>query len=153
MTYALSLLPPKYNTPRAQKMLGAIQRQEDPLQRRRQWPTGPARGLWQFEQGGGVKGVLNHPSTSVLARQVCAKLGISPTPASVWAQLQHNDDLAEAFARLLLWTDPAPLPEMGDEEGAWKLYLRTWRPGAYTRGNPEERASLRRKWAKSYQGA
>src|SRR5262252_1528753 len=32
---------------------------------------GPARGWWQFEQGGGVVGVLTHSSTKNWAAQVC----------------------------------------------------------------------------------
>ena len=28
-----------------------------------------------------------------------------------------------------LWTDPAPLPAVGEIQQAWALYLRTWRPG------------------------
>ena len=37
--------------------------------------------------------------------------------------------LAAAAARLLLFTDPKRLPQLGDEAGAWALYLRVWRPG------------------------
>ena len=44
-------------------------------------------------------------------------------------QSEWDDVLAAAFARLLLFTDPAKLPKLGDADGAWQLYLRTWRPG------------------------
>ena len=37
--------------------------------------------------------------------------------------------LACAAARLLLFTDPRRLPALGDADDAWRLYLRTWRPG------------------------
>lgn len=37
----------------------AIGLQESRLQHRRQ-NGGPARGFWQFEKGGGVKGILFH---------------------------------------------------------------------------------------------
>ena len=37
--------------------------------------------------------------------------------------------LAAAFARLLLFTDPRRLPDVGDAGGAWNFYIRTWRPG------------------------
>jgi hypothetical protein len=47
----------------------------------------------------------------------------------VYNSLAHDDVLAAAFARLLLWTDPQRLPSLGDADGAWALYLRTWRPG------------------------
>ena len=39
-----------------------------------------------------------------------------------------------AAARLLLFTDPKRLPEVGDAKGAWNLYIRTWRPGKPHRG-------------------
>ena len=45
------------------------------------------------------------------------------------AALEHDDVLAAAFGRLLLWTDPRAPPAVGDESGAWALYLRCWRPG------------------------
>jgi hypothetical protein len=43
--------------------------------------------------------------------------------------LAWNGPLAAAFARWLLYTDPAPLPKIGAENGAWNYYLRNWRPG------------------------
>ena len=60
-----------------------------------------------------------------------------------YMQLATDDILAAGFARLLLWTDSQPLPVVGNEEGAWQLYLRTWRPG-------KPRASA---WSASYQRA
>jgi len=61
--------------------------------------------------------------------------------------------LAAGLARLLLWTDRPPLPALQDVEGGWQLYLRTWRPGAYTRGTPALRAELRAKWGRNYSAA
>lgn len=61
ITPALELLPPKMTSPEALIMLLTIGLQESGLQHRRQLvgssprPTGPATGLWQFEQGGGVR--------------------------------------------------------------------------------------------------
>ncbi|MNL60597.1 hypothetical protein D3C87_1844250 [compost metagenome] len=52
-----------------------------------------------------------------------------PDAASVYATLEKDDVLASAFARLLLWTDPKALPDVGAKDAAWALYLRTWRPG------------------------
>lgn len=124
----LALLPAKMDTKEARVMLLAIGGQESNLQDRRQI-AGPARGLWQFERGGGTHGVLVHPATAVLATKVCTARNVKPDAAIVWAEFEHDDILAAAFARLLLWTDPRPLPEIGDQEGAWRLYLRTWRPG------------------------
>ncbi len=90
---------------------------------------GPARSYWQFEKGGGVSGVLNHPSTTLKAKAICGPLDIESDMATVYEAMAWNDTLACAMARLLLWTDPAPLPAVGDKEGAWQYYLRTWRPG------------------------
>ncbi|WP_325438064.1 hypothetical protein [Pseudomonas nitroreducens] len=129
---ALLLLPAKMETPQAVVMLLAITRQEDREQRRRQWPTGPARSLWQAEQGGGmITGLLNYRVQSVrdLATGLCVVRGVVPAVPEVWMAIEHDDILAAGLARLLLFTDPARLPALGDEAGAWDLYLRTWRPG------------------------
>lgn len=69
---------------------------------------------------------------------------------AVWQAIERDDVLACALARLLLYTDPSRLPDLGDEAGAWDLYLRTWRPGAYSRGNAVQRTELRKKWASNY---
>lgn len=152
---ALLLLPAKMTSPQAELMLLATTLQEDPQQRRRQWPTGPARGLWQFEPGteesrGGVVGIYLHPASRDPLRGLCLARGVQFDPEAIYERLQHDDVLAAGLARLLLFTDPAKLPGLGDEEGAWQLYLRTWRPGAFTRGTAAKRAELRQKWAKNY---
>ena len=126
---ALKLLPANMSSPEAEVMLLAITQQEDPEQRRRQWPTGPARGLWQFERAGGVQGVLTHPSSRKHAVAVCDARGVQPVAEKVHAALEHDDVLAAAFARLFLWTDPLRLPRTNDVQGGWDLYLRVWRPG------------------------
>lgn len=133
---ALKRLPSAMDTPEARVMLFAISLQEDPEQLRAQRVVvagrsrkGPARGLWQFEQGGGVKGVLTHAASRFWARKACAGIDLDPTPGKVWQTLQYDDALAAIFARLLLFTDPRPLPAVDDERGAWACYLRNWRPG------------------------
>lgn len=133
---ALAWLPPAMTSPEARVMLVAISLQEDPEQLRAQRVIvagrsrkGPARGLWQFERGGGVKGVLTHPASRFWARRICADIGLDPAPGAVWQALQYDDALAAIFARLLLFTDPRPLPAVDDERGAWAYYLRNWRPG------------------------
>ena len=151
MDAGLRLLPSRMDTPAARKMLRVIQLQEDPQQRRRQWPTGPARGLWQFERGGGVAGVLSHPTTAKLARDVCAARGVNPDSDSVWKTLEHDDALACAFARLLLWTDAKPMPTRASE--GWECYVRVWRPGAYWNGSQAQRDKLRQKWMKNWASA
>ena len=169
---AYALLPAKMHGEAATLLLLAIRRQEDPQQLRyqrvarvprthpdnfiagtEQWAKGPARGLFQMEMGGGVKGVLSHPSTAEIALNLCNHFGVLPTPGSVWRSLEGNDVLAAAFARLLLWSDSAPLPEIGEEQNAWNLYLRTWRPGAWTNGDAAQRTALRQKWATNYAAA
>jgi hypothetical protein len=116
-------------------MLYAIGLQESKLVHRYQvlnnGGKGPARGLWQFEKNGGVKGVLNHKASAGIASVVAAKRIGSVDPAHVWEALEYDDILACMFARLLLWTDSKPLPgdkpEMQDK--AWDYYYRNWRPG------------------------
>lgn len=88
---------------------------------------GPARGWWQFEQGGGVAGVLQHAASRTMAAEACAGVTVVAQAAAVWRAIEGNDLLACTFARLLLWTDPRPLPAA--EEPAWEYYLRNWRPG------------------------
>jgi len=91
---------------------------------------GPARSFWQFESGGGVAGVLNHPASSASIRTVCDKLRIACNQSTVYEAMAWNDQLAVAMARLLLYTDPAALPAVGQVQAAWDYYLRNWRPGA-----------------------
>lgn len=112
----------------ARVMLLASGLQESRFAHRRQ-VRGPARGFWQFELGGGVRGVMAHPASRARAVQACQAAGIPATYDAAYAQLEHDDLLAARFARLLLLTDPQPLPKLGDEQGAWDYYIRNWRPG------------------------
>lgn len=114
---------------RARVMLLAIAGQESGLSARKQMGGGPARGLWQFEKGGGVAGVLRHAASRPAALGVCDALLVSPAADVVHPALEMNDHLACAFARLLLFTDPAALPGMDQPDIGWAYYLRTWRPG------------------------
>jgi len=126
---AYVLLPPAMRSREATAMILAICLQESRFLHRRQI-GGPARGYAQFERGGGVAGVLRHYATGEIAEEVCAARGVAPEPGPVHAALEHDDVLAAAFARLLLWTDPAPLPKYPDgPDAAWRYYLRNWRPG------------------------
>lgn len=123
---AFSLLPRKMDTPEARTMLCAIALQESRLIHRMQI-GGPARGYWQFERMGGVIGVLNHSATSDHAIDVCDALGYSASSRDVYEAIAHNDTLACCFARLLLWTLPAPMAT--DATTGWDQYLSAWRPG------------------------
>jgi hypothetical protein len=124
----LALLPTKMDSDKARLMLLAIGLQESRFEHRRQI-GGPARGFWQFEKGGGVRGVLTHQATKWIAIDVCRERGVDPTESAVYPALEKDDLLACAFARLLLYTDPRPLPAPGYVAAAWDYYIRNWRPG------------------------
>ena len=125
---ALLLLPARMTSDQARVMLLAIGLQESRFKYRQQI-GGPARGFWQFEAGGGIRGVINHAVTRPLVRDACDELDMPCCVSKVYEALPLNDVLAAVFARLLLFSDPAKLPAIGDVQGAWNLYLRTWRPG------------------------
>jgi hypothetical protein len=167
ITEAMKLLPAKMDSPEARVLLLAIQRQEDPEQKRYQvgpvrdgrWSKGPARGLWQFERGGGVLGVMRHPLTRDMAKSLCDHRMVEFDSKIVWRHLEHDDVLAAGFARLLPYTDPKPLPRVDsfglkpdpvtrggwlvDPAGSWAYYIRNWRPG---KPHPE-------KWADNHEAA
>lgn len=124
---ALATLPARMNSTAARVMLLAIALQESGLRARVQSGGGPARGLWQFERGGGCAGVLRHEASRDLAHSLCEEAGIEPSASALHAALMFDDLLACRMARLLLWTDPEPLPV--DRLGGWRLYIRVWKPG------------------------
>ncbi len=146
------LLPAKFHGDQARLMLLAIPQQESGWQYRQQI-GGPARSYYQMEQGGGIRGVLTHPATKAYARAICGLRAVAPVESDVYAAFLSDDQLACAFARLLLWSDPSPLPQLGDEQGAWSLYHRTWRPGAFDRGTAEQQAEVLARWHGSYSAA
>jgi hypothetical protein len=115
----------------ATQMLLTIALQESALKHRVQrlnsGNPGPARGWWQFERMGGVAGVMQHPSSSKLARALCESCLVPFTSADIWRCLEGHDVLATGFARLLLWTDPRPLPK--NAHAGWDYYMDNWRPG------------------------
>ncbi len=135
---ALALLPARMSSPEAEVMLLAIGLQESRFRHRRQIvgspprPIGPAKSFWQAEIGGGmITGLLRYHDDRVrdLAVGLCAVRGVEPSSQEVWDAIERDDVLAAGLARLLLWTDPSRLPRLGDADGAWQLYARTWRPG------------------------
>ena len=132
---ALGMLPAKMDTDAARVMLLSIGLQESRLSFRFQKTTdpytrGPARGLWQFERGGGVVGVMSHHATKALAEAICKARNVPFDSTLIHARLEFDDILAAAFARLLLWADAKPLPDVdADHETAWECYVRNWRPG------------------------
>lgn len=100
---------------------------------------GPARGFWQFEQGGGCAGVLAHNSCKDLATRVCQALIVQRQSQAVWRALEGHDLLAVSFARMLVMTTPKALPRTRQE--GWDQYINLWRPG-----KPHE-ASWSNNWA------
>lgn len=132
---AFQLLPAMFDTRPARVQMLAIGLQESRFLYRAQrtsspYVKGPARGLWQFERGGGVEGVMTHYSSKDLARWVCLRRKVPSEIALVHARLEFDDILAACFARLLLWTEAAPLPAIdAPASEGWQYYLNTWRPG------------------------
>lgn len=125
---AFALLPGRMDSLEARAMLLAIGLQESGFEHRRQ-VGGPARGFWQFEKGGGVAGVITNSTTGPLISIVCHTLGYVARLDPCYTAIEHNDVLAACFARLLLYTDPAAMPQKTDPDLGWRIYLRTWRPG------------------------
>lgn len=125
---ALSLLPDKMTSDHAKVMLLAIGLQESRLAHRCQI-GGPAKSFLQFESGGGVNGVMTHPASSLPAKTLCDHLGVPFVRSAIFRSMEFHDVLAFGLGRLLLYTDPIALPDLGDEQAAWDLYLRVWRPG------------------------
>lgn len=138
---AMELLPAQMDSIEARLMLLAIGLQESRFAHRFQVVSGkpgakgPARGFWQFERGtrasrGGVWGVFLHPASRYWLSIVCAARGCDFDPMVIWQRVETDDVLAAAVARLLLFTDAAALPRIGERDQAWHLYARrTWRPG------------------------
>ena len=124
---------PYLDSAKARMMMLVIGLQESRFEHRHQI-GGPAHGFWQFERGGGVRGVLMHKTSAVDAVKVCHERGVGSTVIEVYDRIEHDDILAACFARLLLLTDPRPLPIIGDMDGSWDYYERNWRPGKPHRG-------------------
>lgn len=140
---ALSLLPKKMDTLEARAQILTIGLQESQFLHRRQLvavqdgeghtvlkEAGPAKSFWMGERGGGmVRGVRRHPATANLAAEIYRLRGVRRLDASIWNAIEHDDVLAAALARLLLYTDPWRIPALGDHRAGWAMYMRTWNPG------------------------
>lgn len=126
---AYALLPERMATPQASALLLAIALQESGCCKRRQM-GGPARSFWQFEVGG-IRGILAHKSSKPHLASALAALAYPVTDDATvpYVAIEHNDILAAVCARLLLWTDPQPLPSRDAAESGWQTYARCWRPG------------------------
>lgn len=133
---ALSLLPPAMDTPAARAMLLAIGLQESRFLYRRQKDFGPARGFWQFEKNGAVRGVVNHQLTrgplnaALRALRYPELVDRKPNQTATLHQaIQENDILACVFARLNLWWLPGSLPGRHQVAAGWEQYIAAWQPG------------------------
>lgn len=130
---AFKELPPKMTSDAARVYMLAIGLQESQFVHTVQMGGGPAHGYWQFERGGGVKGVLRHAASKDHAAAALHKRNIPITSQDAWDALAHDQVLAAIFARLLLWTSPKALAL--EENYAWEIYDKDlWRPG---RPHPE----------------
>jgi hypothetical protein len=125
----------------ARRFVLAIALQESGLAHRRQVlaggiENGPAASFWQFEQGGGCKGVLTHYLVAPTMRQLCVDFNIDTTPAGLWEAMRYHDIVAAIAARLLIYTLPGKLPTTAAD--GWAQYVAAWRPG---KPHPEKWAS------------
>lgn len=128
---AYAVLPSRLSSPHATAMLLAIGAQESGFEQRRQ-VHGPARGFWQFERGGAVRGLLTHALTRPLLDAALRSLRFEHAiglEATLQNLIECNDVVAAVSARLLLSTVLQRLPQRGEPELAWQQYLEAWRPG------------------------
>lgn len=147
---AADLLPEFMRSDQSDALLLAIGLQESGLADRRQGTTarpGPARGLLQFEITG-VRGVMSHPSSRKHLQRVCTLLNLAFDARTIHLRLEFDDVLAFAVGRLLLYTDPNRLPQLGDVTTSFEYYERNWRPGAAA--TPEGRRECARRWRGNY---
>ena len=124
----VKLLPENMASRESRAMLIAIGLQESRFEYRFQ-VGGPAHGFWQFEYGGAWLGLVRHPATKVIARQLLLDMAYGEPDIGDYKGIAHNDILSCCLARLLLYTLPAPLPQRDDVDEGWRQYIEGWRPG------------------------
>lgn len=120
------------------QLLTAALHESDGLKARVQYGPGgssitkrPAHGRWMFEGGksAALAGLWANPTTAPLLKAACGWLDVEPLHDHAWWALVGNDKLAAICARLLLLTDPHPMPMIDDVAESYACYLRLWRPG------------------------
>lgn len=140
-----------FDSPEALVALTTFSLQEDPKGFRKQMPSGPARSWWQIEpQTAAV--VWRHPAIVPYLR----RLGMPETPSRdvIVEILRWSEWTAVVIARGILWMDPKPLPKVEDADSLFHLYVdRTWRPGAWHKGTPEQRAELTNRFMENHEAA
>jgi hypothetical protein len=113
-------------TLRALRFMTTIAGQESAWKHRHQ-VGGPAHGNFQFEKHGGCKEIMLNKRTRPRIQKVFEHVGEEFELNNAFALIETHDLIMVAFARLLVWQDPAPLPIMSVQ--AWNYYIRNWRPG------------------------
>lgn len=149
----LALCPSLTWNDQARVLIGAICLQESGGRDVQQEGNGPADGYPQFEVEA-IREILENAATAKMAMQAvhasgildfgseqdaqgnqgAAGPGVSPLSPSQIATVVHAKflnfpTLQIVFARLMLWANPNPLPELGDCDDAWNYYDSTWHPG------------------------
>lgn len=94
---------------------------------------GTARSLWQIETNTCSAVLVRWPALRQCLSRIWIKEGdhvfaaLLSDPLHPW--LAWSDMAAFWTARGILALDPAPLPAIGDIQGAWDCYIKNWRPG------------------------
>ena len=148
---ALALLPAHMDTPQASVQELAMGGQESGYRTRIQ-QGGPARGLWQNERPI-QQLLLDNKASAPEVHALCKARAVAPLASDMYWAVGTDDVFAAGIARLILWCDLAPLPALGDADGAFETYVRVWGPGAYARGTPAQRAGIRQRFADNYAAA
>lgn len=144
-----NLLPSRYDSPESRVLLLAFGAQETGFRTRLQIGGGPGHGFWQNEPEG-VADVIENQAVDRDAHGLCSRCAVSPVGKDAYWALLTDDAFACGIARLMLFCDPHPLPMIGDVAGAFESYIRIWRPGAYSRGTPEQQAEIKQRFADNY---
>ena len=87
---------------------------------------GTARGLWQFEKIAVKELFRLYPNIML---ELCKHYHLEASPYAAYMALSSDDNFARCLARLLLYKDKRPLPDVGEIWEAWTYYIRNWRPG------------------------
>ena len=119
---------PALNSPLALRYVVAAMVQESDMLEVVQRPTGPGRGMAQFEGGEtqALGGLLKLPQVAWVRTSI-TELGW-PLDREIlhWACMV-DQRVSALLARALYWSDPAPLQD--DEQIAYAIFTRCWRPG------------------------
>ena len=109
--------------PTTQLMLGTAAQESDLGFYLRQWPSGPARGLWQMEEATVrdiVDRYLQRQENAVLRHAV---LSFWSGNYDIAEEISWNMALACALARVRYWMVPIPIPEdLEDQARYWDIH-------------------------------